>query len=186
MDKQELRKHFTKKRNDLPEEQRRLGEKALCDRIISLPCFRDCDTLLLYSPTKNEPDLLALAEYALKNGKRVAFPRSNKNDFTLSFGCVSSLGEMVVGAYSISEPPVNAENAVLSKNTLCIVPALAVDAEGFRLGYGKGYYDRFLSDFHGVSLGAVFDGFVAERLPRLDTDIPLDLVITQTGVIKAL
>ena len=67
----------------------------------------------------------------------------------------------------------------------CVVPALALDENGFRLGYGKGYYDRFLRDFAGTSVCALLNGFSCKVLPHDENDIPVNITIFETGVKKA-
>ena len=68
-------------------------------------------------------------------------------------------------------------------SSVCIVPALVYDKQGFRLGYGKGYYDRFLSGFHGVTAGLIYSDFVVKSLPRGRFDKASDIAITEKGVI---
>ena len=155
--------------------------RRLCEGILSLEQFASADVVLVYYPTKNEPDLLHVANVALSLGKRVAFPISNTADLTLTFGEITSTNQLQAGAYGIPEPEANPPK--LSPNSLCIVPALAADKQGFRLGYGKGYYDRFLADFDGVSVCALPSSHLCEKLPTEATDIPVDIIITQTGVI---
>lgn len=158
--------------------------KLLCDGIAMLKDYADADILLLYFPTRSEPDLTPLAHLAWHDGKQVAFPISRTDSLTLDFRIVTSLGELAAGAYGIPEPRENAPRAALTERTLCVVPALALDRDGYRLGYGKGYYDRFLSSFVGRSLAAIHSSLICERLPRNDTDIPLVTIITETGAIR--
>ena len=117
--------------------------------------------------------------------KRVAFPISQTDTCTLDFRFVNSIDELQTGAYGIFEPRENAAKATFTERTLCVVPALAVDKEGFRLGYGKGYYDRFLCDFKGLSACALLNGFSCESLPHDENDIPVNIIIFETGVVKA-
>ena len=154
----------------------------LCDRITKLDEYKRADTLLLYFPTKTEPDLCALARIAWSDGKKVAFPISNTESLTLDFRIVNDFCELKAGAYGIFEPTDSTERAFATPNTLCIVPALAVDIDGFRLGYGKGYYDRFLSSFCGRAAVAIHSSLVCERLPRFDTDIPVKIIITEQEI----
>jgi 5-formyltetrahydrofolate cyclo-ligase len=158
--------------------------KLLCDGIAMLKDYAGADILLLYFPTRSEPDLTPLAEIAWHDGKQVAFPISRTDSLTLDFRVVSSLDELCEGAYGIREPDGDAEETIVTERTLCVVPALAIDRDGYRLGYGKGYYDRFLSTFKGRSLVAIHSSLVCERLPRLDTDIPIKTLITETGAIR--
>ena len=121
---------------------------------------------------------------AFESGKNVAFPISLTDSFTLDFRRVTSLDELNVGAYGIREPLKDAKKAVFTKNSLCVVPALSFDQKGFRLGYGKGYYDRFLSAFPGKSAGLCFEDFLCDSLPTDSKDIAVDILITNKGVLK--
>jgi 5-formyltetrahydrofolate cyclo-ligase len=85
------------------------------------------------------------------------------------------------GTYGINEPTKASPRASFTKNTICIVPALAFDKKGFRLGYGKGYYDRFLNNFEGISIGVAFDRFICDALPINDTDIAVGSIIKSSG-----
>jgi 5-formyltetrahydrofolate cyclo-ligase len=123
-------------------------------------------------------------EKALKLKKSIAFPISLTDSLTLDFRTVSSLDELESGAYGIKEPREDSPKAILSERTLCVVPALAFDKQGFRLGYGKGYYDRFLKNFQGVSIGLCKDDFLADSLPTDKNDIPVDILITDTGAFE--
>lgn len=156
----------------------------LCSVIAMLKDYADADILLLYFPTRSEPDLTPLAHLAWRDGKQVAFPISRTDSLTLDFRIVKSLDELSAGAYGIREPDESAPRANVTERTLCILPALAVDIDGYRLGYGKGYYDRFLAQFAGKSALAIHSSLVCERLPRLTTDIPTQTIITETGAIR--
>ena len=181
-DKRRARLELSKIRADIYDRDE--YSKSLCDGIAMLKDYEDADILLLYFPTRSEPDLTLLARLAWRDGKRVAFPISRTDSLTLDFRIVRDLDELAAGAYGIFEPRESAPMAALTERTLCVVPALAVDRDGYRLGYGKGYYDRFLSSFVGRSLVAIHSSLVCERLPRNDTNIPLNTIITETGAIR--
>ncbi|MBQ5634028.1 MAG: 5-formyltetrahydrofolate cyclo-ligase [Clostridia bacterium] len=181
-DKKKARLELSKIRADIYDKQK--YSELLCNGIEALKEYKDADVILLYFPTRSEPDISALADIARRDGKKIAFPISVTKDCTLDFRFISSPDELELGAYGIREPRADAERATLSDRTLCIVPALAVDADGYRLGYGKGYYDRFLSTFEGNAVVAIHSSLVCERLPRNDTDIPIKTIITETGAIR--
>ena len=181
-DKKKARIELAKIRADIYDKQK--YSELLCNGIEALKEYKDADVILLYFPTRSEPDISALADIARRDGKKIAFPISVTKDCTLDFRFISSPDELEIGAYGIREPRADAERATLSERTLCIVPALAVDADGYRLGYGKGYYDRFLSTFEGNAVVAIHSSLVCERLPRNDTDIPIKTIITETGAIR--
>lgn len=181
-DKKKARLELAKIRADIYDKQK--YSELLCNGIEALKEYKDADVILLYFPTRSEPDISPLADIARRDGKKIAFPISVTKDCTLDFRFISSPDELEIGAYGIREPRADAERATLSDRTLCIVPALAVDADGYRLGYGKGYYDRFLSAFKGNAVVAIHSSLVCERLPRNDTDIPIKTIITETGAIR--
>ena len=181
-DKKKARLELAKIRADIYDKQK--YSELLCNGIEALKEYKDADVILLYFPTRSEPDISPLADIARLDGKKIAFPISVTKDCTLDFRFISSPDELEIGAYGIREPRADAERATLSDRTLCIVPALAVDTDGYRLGYGKGYYDRFLSTFEGNAVVAIHSSLVCERLPRNDTDIPIKTIITETGAIR--
>ncbi len=183
-DKSCARKFFLAQRKSLTREEIELFSARLSKSLCSLNEFKDADTLLFYYPTQNEPELFLAMETGIKMGKSIAFPISMPDTLTLDFRCVNSLSELKPGTYKIMEPSEDAPIAVFTQRSLCVVPALAFDERGFRLGYGKGYYDRFLPSFPGKSVGLFFDGFLCKDLPTDTTDIAVDLLISSIGVLK--
>ena len=184
IDKSSARAYFSSLRASLDETERKNKSVTICSAISDTPEFTSCDTLLVYYPIKNEVSPLPLAEKALSLGKRVAFPISLKSNLELDFREVLSLNDLSVGAYGIREPSASAQRVTITDKTLCIVPALAFDISGNRLGYGKGYYDRFLQGFAGTSIGITFNELLCDSLPTQSTDIPVNLIITDTGSVK--
>ena len=183
-DKKSARSFFISKRREMtPADLKKLSEQ-LCIEICKLDEFKNADTVLLYSATRGEPDFSNVAKVALSQGKSVAYPISQTESCTLDFRTVLSLSELSVGAYGIAEPQPTAPHAVMTGKTLCVVPALAVDTDGFRLGYGKGYYDRFLKEFSGYSICAINSTHILPTLPRGEHDLPVNDIITETGVIR--
>ena len=179
--KREARAIFREKRRSLDPKKKAFLDEALCQRLISCEAYASADVILAYYPIKNEPDVLPIVRDALSRGKRVAFPISDTEGFELDFRFVRSLDDMVCGSYAIPEPTTDAEgfSSGESSKALCIVPGLAFDRDGFRIGYGKGFYDRFLSGFGGVSVGLLYEEFLTERLPREKTDAAVDIIMTE-------
>ena len=177
-----LRAHYTQKRKELGQDERMRQSDALVLSVSSHSCFIRSNTILCYYPIEEEPSILPLANIALSLGKTVAFPISNTKDHTLSFRSVKDLSQLKSGAYRIPEPTANMPEISDFSESLCIVPALAFDLRGYRIGYGKGFYDRFLSTFNGVSLGLAYDKFVTDVLPHDATDQNVDIIITEGRV----
>ena len=101
------------------------------------------------------------------------------------FHKVTALSDLNAGYFGVREPePTLAiiEKKDMGKDTLCLVPALSYDKRGYRLGYGKGYYDRFLEGFSGICVGITFDRCLAEKLPADAHDKKTDYIITESQV----
>lgn len=180
-EKKELRAHYREIRNRLSLESRHLLNEAICSNLATLPCFETADTILFYYPIQSEPNVLPLARHAKDLGKRIAFPVSNESTCTLTFREVASIESMTEGAYGIPEPSDTDPIVTDFSHALCIVPALSFDPFGYRLGYGKGYYDRFLADFGGISVGVAYCCCMDERLPKGEYDRAVDQIVTEKG-----
>ena len=178
LDKTSARAYFSSLRSSIPEEKRLAKSAEICQKILTTEEFLNCDTLLLYYPIKSEPSALYLIEEALSRGISLGFPISIKETYTLDFKVIKSLDDLAVGAYGIREPKANLPSAPITDKTLCIVPALSFDEKGMRLGYGKGFYDRFLKDFKGYSIGITYSELFCKDLPFDKNDIPVKRVIT--------
>jgi 5-formyltetrahydrofolate cyclo-ligase len=184
-EKARIREEVLARRLALDPEVKREADAAMARRFLSLATFRFAEVILLYAPIKGEPDVLLLCDAALKAGKRLAFPRCHPENCTMTYGIVSSVNELVAGAYGILEPREDAETYIPSseKHDICLVPAVCFDRSGYRIGYGKGYYDRYLTDFGGTTIGFVMHSFLKDTLPRGRYDKAVDLIITEKGVL---
>ncbi len=182
--KQELRKKLRARRNAIPAEQARTWSAAIVERIAASTAFQNADLLLLYAPIGSELDLLPLIPLAKARGIEVAFPVSHPDTCTLTFRILEDGAALVNGAYGIAEPDVNAREAIPTERTLCILPGLAFTPSGARIGYGKGYYDRFLQTFAGITAGAVYEKMLCKELPTEPHDLPVSLLFTERGMIR--
>lgn len=182
--KRELRAYYKEKRAALPEDVRRTEDAAICRAIVECEAYLSADTVLLYYPIGEEINVLDVFFDAVRRGKKVAFPRCEtcNGEKYMTFRYVKTLDELEKGVYNIPCPSAFAEVANGEKS-LCIVPALAYDAQGYRIGYGGGYYDRFLQNYCGVSLGVYRTGFLSEtELPRESTDEKCRHTASKEGV----
>lgn len=145
--------------------------------------YTENDTFLIYVSSKIEVDTQNLIKLLLSENKKVAVPISNKQNCTMKFYYIESLDTLEKGAYDIREPKADEKNLVLeNSNAVCIVPGLSFDREGFRLGFGKGYYDRFLSDFKGTTVGLCYDECLSEKMICNSHDISVQYVVTETMI----
>lgn len=186
-EKNKLREKYSALRNAMDERIKAELDTKLCTRLISTVSYRFSDTVLLYSPIKSEVDITSVALAALRSGKRIAYPKCH-DDFTVSFHYVTSVSDLVPGKFGILEPdgklPIFEHSSVIKKEScICLIPALIFDREGYRVGYGKGYYDRFLAEFKGTKIGVAHNDFVINRVPRGKFDRKADMIITDKEVI---
>lgn len=185
-EKNKVRAEYLKKRENLEKEYLDAASERICSKIASLASYRFSKILLLYYPIKGEFNVLPLAYRALKDGKRVAFPRCDAQNKRMDFICIDDVSLLSPQSYGIPEPPADGEiyDKRMPDATLCVIPALVYDRQGFRLGYGGGYYDRYLSDFGGTKIGAVLSGFVVDSVPKSRYDAHVDVLVTEKGVIS--
>ncbi len=180
-EKDRLRAYFKEKRKALGEKEKKALDGAITARVLQSAAFRYASILLAYAPKGEEVDVLPICEAALKKGKRLAFPRCF-GEGDMSFHFVSSLSELSFGKYGILEPPSGAPVFSAFPATLCLVPGLSFDRFGYRLGYGKGYYDRFLTHFEGTALGIVYTDFIYESLPNGSFDFSVSALVSESGI----
>ena len=179
-----LRRIYRAKRRELSPEFCHEQDAELCRIISELPEFAAAETVLLYAPLGAEINVLPLATAAKKLGKRVAFPRCNTATKTMTFHYVEDVSELAVGSYGIREPKADAE-VYRGEPAVCIVPGLAFDAHGNRLGYGGGYYDKFLFECNIPSIAPVREGFITDtELPTDEHDVKSDITVTVKGGVR--
>ncbi|MCI8553570.1 MAG: 5-formyltetrahydrofolate cyclo-ligase [Clostridiales bacterium] len=175
-----LRAKYKELRRTMPPEEKQRRDTAIARRVLSLWQYRRCDTLLTYVSTDIEVDTRRIMERALADGKRVAVPRCVPGTRRMEFYLIRSAGDLEPGTFGVLEPRPDSR-FLLPEDTdgLCLVPALCYDWKGFRLGYGKGYYDRFLSGFRGRIIGLCYSSCVRRRLPHGRFDRPVELLVTE-------
>lgn len=100
----------------------------------------------------------------------------------MTYHLVNSVDELLPGAYKIPEPHARKPEYKDDGKALCLVPALVYDTDGYRLGYGKGYYDRYLTNFSGSTAGVIYSDFICDRVPRGRFDLAVEILVTEKGV----
>lgn len=182
--KKQLRADYLARRRSLDPAQKAKMDEKIVAAFTSLISYRYADVLLLYYPRSDEVDIRPIITMALAAGKKVALPRC-KNGGQMDFLFVESENDLAPGTFGLTEPK---EDCPLfdpvqgSKGVLMAVPGLSFDRKGYRLGYGKGYYDRYLEDREITTAGLVYSDFVADRLPRGRFDLPVHFIVTEKGV----
>ena len=143
--------------------------------------WRNAQSVLFFAPLPGELDVWPLLSEALSDGKRVALPRFVAATRTYEACPIQDPRlDLQIGRFGIREP--NSRCTRLASNwlDLILVPGVAFDLQGGRLGRGRGYYDRLLRQLHGTTCGVAFDQQVAEEIPRAPHDAPMNCILTPT------
>ena len=173
-------------RDLLSVEQRRQKSSLITGRLCMMSAVRDASSLFVYVSFRSEVETHSLIELLLAEGKRVSVPIVDPSTKTMSASLVTSLvHDLVPGSYGILEPAQGCLHPVESSTIdVAIVPGAAFAADGFRIGYGGGYYDGFLKKCRAVTIGLAFDMQVVDLVPQDGQwDEPLDYVVTETRLI---
>lgn len=184
-EKDGLREKYLEARRNMSAEERAARDAEICKYATALVSFRYAEFVLLYAETEHEISVSAIAEAALKAGKKIAYPRCDKETHTMEYHIVSSLSELQVDSYGIREPAPTApiyDPSVETGSAVCFVPGLLYDKAGYRLGYGKGFYDRYLSNFSGGKIGVIYSDYIMPTVPRGRFDVSVDILLTENGV----
>lgn len=181
-DKKSLRIKYSSIRNSITDKA--VLSSCICNRLIDSDIYKRADTVLLYWSVGSEVATLSLIDKALSDGKKLALPKCLDSDGNMLFYYVSSADALQDGMYGIKEPPTDKFADHFSDSSVCVVPGLCFSKDGYRLGYGKGYYDRFLGNFCGISVGICYDECLTDILPINGYDKKVNYIITDKTIHK--
>lgn len=180
-----LREHMKKIRSNLTIERIMVYSTIITKKVISSAEYINSDVILSYASFSSEVNTHFLINHALANQKKVAVPKTLEGH-DMEFFYINSLKELSEGRYGILEPGDSAEKAeiVKDKKYLLILPGIAFDEKRNRLGYGGGYYDRFLEKYKGYDIFKLMLAYELEKadsLPVDKYDMPSDRIITEVN-----
>ena len=159
-------------------------DKDISDTIIHSDYFKNAQQVLVFASTDQEFDTRYIIESCRNLCKHIFYPICLDNKGEMDFLKVDSTKDLQIGMYNILEPKATLEKYVPQKNDLIIVPCLSADKNRNRIGYGKGYYDRFLKDFNGASICPCYSELLMDTLPTDKNDIKIDIIVTDKEVIR--
>lgn len=175
MDKKALRDYIRQKKRQMTAEQIERAGMRLAEKFIALPVYQQAQTIYGYMPYNQEVRTIPILEHALQNGKRVAVPKVYGDE--MRFIYVTDLNAMKKSSCGIPEP-VDDGPVADDPNAVVLMPGLAFDRQGHRIGYGGGFYDKFLAkETNHPKIALCYD---FQMLPFIETDafdIPVDQVI---------
>jgi 5-formyltetrahydrofolate cyclo-ligase len=173
-----MRELLVQKRRVMPTSERQMYSQQILEQLEQMTCFRDAKTVLLYYPIQNEVDVLPLVK-KFKHEKTLLFPVSHRRGMTVH--SYAGNEHMHRGKFGIPEPTTPAYDGEID---LVIVPAVAFDAKGRRLGRGGGYYDRFIKKLtHTVLVGVGYDFQLVDEVPAARYDQRVHRIILPSKTI---
>lgn len=175
--KRELRKEWKKLRAAVPDRTEK--NRQIQNNFLTYSAVKQAKSVFLYLAFGSEVDTIPILEELLRRGVQVSVPRCHPSTREMDAVVIRHLSQVKAGAYGILEPDPTLPAVTPAEIDVAVVPALCFDKEGYRLGYGGGYYDRFLAAFSGVSIGLAFSDCITEQLPREEFDKAVDRVITE-------
>lgn len=182
--KTELRNKYKQIRREMPANVKMQRDEKIFSRLIELDAYKSSQTVLTYVSTEIEVDTIKFIKHALNDGKTVAVPRCVPNTRDMVFYIIKSLRDLERGSFSVLEPITKQCKKLTDfDGAFCIVPALVYDRYGYRLGYGKGYYDRFLSAHKNMfRVGIGYCCCTVTELVHGRFDVAVDTLITEKYV----
>lgn len=182
LDKQEQRKLFISQRNNIKDID--LKSEIICKKFLESEIYQSINAVMVYVSFRSEVRTVSLIKQIIKDKGFAIVPCCDVEKKIIIPYKISDFSQLVSGAYGILEP----SEALLNKNiiTKCnkseidavITPAVAFDKNGYRLGYGAGYYDRFFSDYNGLKIGFQFSECICDKLASEHNDIPVDIIFS--------
>ncbi len=175
MNKQELRRSIREQKRAMSQEEILRRSEILAKRFARCPAYQAAKTIYGYLPYNQEVRTVPMLRQALEEGKRVAVPKVYGDE--MKFIYLDDLSQVAKGYAGIPEPI--ADGPVAEDGTaLVLMPGLAFDRQGHRIGYGGGFYDKFLAREPGhPTVALCYDFQVVEHLDTEEFDIPVDIVI---------
>lgn len=180
--KNEIRRRILALRKAMPEYLLKEKSKIITEKVIAHPAYQQAEILLCYIDAKGEVITSDMIEHAWKNGKKVAVPRVHGD--IMKFYFIESFEQLEKGCFGIMEPKCECrELTLVPDNSVVIMPGVAFDLKGNRIGYGKGYYDKYFSNYPDVYKIAI--AFSLQIVPGIlpdSLDVAADCVVTEDKI----
>jgi len=188
----ELKKNFRaaalRARDALSEQQRKLKSNLILEQLYGMRAFQNEASYFVYVSFSSEVETHSLIRKLLAEGKSVSVPCIDRSSKRMTASLLKNMDDdLAPGCFGILEPAPGCLNPVESRTlAIVIVPGAAFTTDGYRIGYGGGYYDRFLKSCQAVTIGIAFDMQVVDQIPHdVRWDVPLDYVVTESRIIQS-
>ena len=174
--KSELRKLLLSKRSSFTKDYRIKAGNTVCENPQLLEMLNSANTVLCYISIGSELPTDGIIAYCLKQGIRTAAPVCIREN--ILFRYINSTDDLETGSFSVPEPKAYCLPADVTPAAVCITPAVCYSEKGFRIGYGKGYYDRFFAQNKCIKIGLGYEELITEFSPD-ENDVAVDMIVTE-------
>ena len=181
--KSAFRKEIKRQLEALDEKYLEKSDQSIYDIVSVLKEVKNADIVFMYCSLGREIDTRKLMQLCFDRGQKVALPVC-VNDEDLVFKEICNSCELITGMYDLLEPPENALEAKVTEGSVMIAPSLTYDKLGYRMGKGKGYYDRWLSKNKLYTVGMCREALLVDEVPREPHDVKVDCLVTENGAVR--
>lgn len=183
-DKSILRKYEKIRRKELLTDEKIILDEKICGNLLKSEAFNRAETIFAFYPLETEVDIMPVLRASLEK-KRLALPRCCKENKIMNFYLVENFSELKKSSYNIFEPSGNIEKEILpDEKTLIIVPGLVFSKNGERVGFGAGYYDRYLALYKAKTVSVCYEKSIVDRIDTNIYDIRIKEIITENRSVK--
>ncbi len=168
------------KRDSTSEDLMKIASKQIHRNLKKISEFRLANSIGIYYPIGSEVPTQDILQEAISNGKDVSLPKVIGEE--LEFRKIKDFGDLEKGSFDIMEPKDGCE--ITEKLDIIIVPTVGISRDGYRLGYGYGFYDRFLSKLNAITISLTYAKQVVKSVPSSDEDVRIDWIVTEDEFFK--
>ncbi|SOC21155.1 5-formyltetrahydrofolate cyclo-ligase [Ureibacillus xyleni] len=187
MNKRELRRKIKQQLENMSENLYQQSSLTIKDKLLKEPSIIEGDTIAITISNNREVDTTGIIESLWKQGKRVVVPKCNSINRTMQFYKIENFNQLEIVYMDLREPIPQITELVSAEQIDCmIVPGIVFDKSGYRIGYGGGYYDRYLEKFKGNVISLAFHNQLVDMVPRDPHDLPVNLIVTEQNRIDCI
>jgi 5-formyltetrahydrofolate cyclo-ligase len=184
-EKKQIRKRMQAKLQQLTDEEKQTYDKQIAEKLYELPQWKNADTIAITISKGKEIDTIPIIKQAWSEGKTVSVPKCDPTTKSMAFRQITSFSQLESVYFGLLEPIETVTSEVnKSDMDIIIVPGICFSKNGYRIGYGGGYYDRYLQHVSALTVSLAYCFQVVDSLPIEEHDVPVQMIITNEGVIQ--
>ena len=178
-EKESLRNLLLEKRDNTSFDLMKIASDKIAKKLKKIRAFRDAQKIGAYYPIGSEVQTQDIIQELLSQGKEVFLPRVSGEN--MDYKKISDFSSLESGSFDIMEPKIECET--LNNLDLILVPTVGITPKGVRLGYGYGFYDRFLANHKTLTISLTLEKQVVKNIPKSDHDVLIDWIVTEDNII---